>query len=253
TQFARRGARGASSQRGAGVGEAEIRVLAFADVACPWCYVGKAGLESAIEQIGPHRVKVEWLPFFVETDASAQGEDLEIYGRRRWGGLGWTLPLRRMGAAVGLKFQSWRWWPSRMLAHRLLYFAGTQGVEVAAVLSALHEALFERGENISDADLLASLAEEDLGLDRQQVLEFLSSEAGTGEMLLAMSRSKAMHGVKVVPHFVISATGADEALVLTGSYPPEHFLAMFKRVLGEDESTPVAEEGSWPELKMGVP
>lgn len=41
----------------------KIKIDIVSDVACPWCYVGKKRLESAIKQWDGTEIEVEWHPF----------------------------------------------------------------------------------------------------------------------------------------------------------------------------------------------
>mmetsp|Transcript_26124 Transcript_26124/g.60915 ORF Transcript_26124/g.60915 Transcript_26124/m.60915 type:complete len:156 (-) Transcript_26124:86-553(-) len=124
------------------------------------------------------------------------------YNRRRWGGDGWTMSLRRMGAAVGAKFSNWVWWPSTMQSHRLVLFAEAKGISTSETKAALFQALYEEGKNVSKNDELADIAASKLGLDRQEVLSYLESSDGKNEVIRQIRESREVvdHGV---PHFVI--------------------------------------------------
>lgn len=79
-----------------------VQVEVWSDIACPWCYVGKARLDQAIERFKianpPVQVTVEWHPYMIDTQTKAGGEEYMAYNQRRWGSDSWTHSLRRSGA-----------------------------------------------------------------------------------------------------------------------------------------------------------
>jgi predicted DsbA family dithiol-disulfide isomerase len=43
-----------------------LQVDVISDVICPWCYIGKRRLETAVAAIvGQHQVRVRWLPRYI--------------------------------------------------------------------------------------------------------------------------------------------------------------------------------------------
>ena len=43
----------------------QLTVDVVSDVVCPWCYIGKRRLETALAQIDDVDVTVRWKPFFL--------------------------------------------------------------------------------------------------------------------------------------------------------------------------------------------
>ncbi|MCO5606805.1 hypothetical protein L7F22_060996 [Adiantum nelumboides] len=77
-----------------------IRVDAWSDLACPWCYVGKARLDKAIQKLKADavhqqtQVEVHWHPYMIDVNTRSSGEEYLAYNKRRWGSDGWTSSLR---------------------------------------------------------------------------------------------------------------------------------------------------------------
>mmetsp|Transcript_62432 Transcript_62432/g.193723 ORF Transcript_62432/g.193723 Transcript_62432/m.193723 type:complete len:280 (+) Transcript_62432:49-888(+) len=211
-----------------------VQVDLYADVACPWCYVGKRNLDLAAEEFGSDRVAVSCLPFIVDSGVHTQGEEYAAYTRRRWGGDGWTLPLRRMAAAAGGAFRNWRWWPASMPAHRLVRLARSRGISTSTTTALIFEALYEEGSNISEARALARLAASRLGLDEAEVLRHLESTDGIEELLAEIEEGRRRHGFSSVPHFVVRSSTCSQQYSLTGAHPPEQFLELFRKVCNEE-------------------
>jgi len=45
----------------------------YADIACPWCYVGRARLKEALVQRPTLNVTLRWRPFQLQPDMPADG------------------------------------------------------------------------------------------------------------------------------------------------------------------------------------
>lgn len=80
----------------------------YADIACPWCYVGRAHLKEALAQRPDLDVTLRWRPFQLQPDLPADGADFRKVLERKFGGRDRAERMferiRRMGAADGLTF-----------------------------------------------------------------------------------------------------------------------------------------------------
>ena len=56
-----------------------IRLDIFSDPVCPWCYIGKANLDRALEAHADHPFRIEWHPFQLNPDMPAEGVDKHDY------------------------------------------------------------------------------------------------------------------------------------------------------------------------------
>ncbi|KAL2654136.1 hypothetical protein R1flu_022264 [Riccia fluitans] len=203
-----------------------INIDAWSDVACPWCYVGKTRLDLALKSIQAKAqtppIVVKWHPYMIDKKTKAEGEEYLAYNTRRWGSDGWTHDLRRSGAKNGLKFANWRWWPNTLNAHRLILFADTYGKgEDAKQLLLLKT--YEEGANVSDFDVLCSVANE-LGLPGAD--EYLKSGGGTEEVLAQDSEAKSRLGIRSVPHFKIN-----NIYTLSGAQDVATFVAAISKAI----------------------
>src|SRR5882672_11156974 len=58
----------------------------FSDVVCPWCYVGKARLDTAIAELGlKDQVDIVWHPYELNPNAAVEGRDRREYLLERFG------------------------------------------------------------------------------------------------------------------------------------------------------------------------
>ncbi|CAM6087758.1 unnamed protein product [Calypogeia fissa] len=193
-----------------------VNIDAYSDVACPWCYVGKRRLDLAIQKIegdakSPSiRVVVKWHPYMIDLRTNISGEEYLAYNRRRWGSDSWTQSLRRSGAKNGLNFADWQWWPNTLHAHRLVHLADSFG-KGAEAKQLLLEKTYEKGLNVSNVEVLCSIAEE---LDLPKPTEYLESDQGKEEVLKQDKFAKSKLGIGSVPHFIVdnkfSLSGAQD-------------------------------------------
>lgn len=63
-----------------------IRLDIFSDPICPWCFIGKALLDRALESRPDHPFSVAWHPFQLNPDMPAEGADRRSYLEAKFGG-----------------------------------------------------------------------------------------------------------------------------------------------------------------------
>jgi predicted DsbA family dithiol-disulfide isomerase len=206
-----------------------LQLEVWSDIVCPWCYIGKRRLETALgrfEHAGA--VEVTWRSFELDPRAPAeQAGDLVTLVARKYGitveqARASQRALTATGASEGVEF---RFDAARRAnsfdGHRLIHLAAEQGLQ-EAMKERLMRAYFSEGRLISDRDTLAGLA-----------LEVAVSGAGellAGERLTADVRSDeqaaAELGIRGVPTFIV-----DRKVGVTGAQPPELLLRMLERGL----------------------
>ena len=59
---------------------------------------------KAISRFGQDKVAVEWKPYIIDPGTNVDGETVESYCKRRWGGSGWTKSLKVEGRKDGANF-----------------------------------------------------------------------------------------------------------------------------------------------------
>lgn len=179
-----------------------------------------------------YRVSVEWKPYMIDPGTEINGEEFEAYNRRRWGGSGWTMQLKEQGSRDGATFQNWKWWPNTLKAHQLVQYASTQGVDSATSNSALFEALYEEGQNVSLVDTLVEIGQNKLGLDRDEVKEYLEQDSGAATVQREIQRCKQSYQVSGVPFFVIRKGGnsQDPPYGLSGAQSSSKFTRIFEEL-----------------------
>ena len=223
-----------------------IRVDIWSDVVCPWCYIGKRRFERALEQLaGEVEVEYNFRAFQLDPTASPGKSQpvVEAYAKK-FGGPDRAREIidrvTSIAAGEGLEFRLDRALRANtLLAHRLLWLAEQPGSPVAqpALKERLLLAYFHDGLDIGDPDVLATCAAE-IGFDRDDVVEFLDSDAGMREVRDDIEQA-IEYGISGVPAFVINGRWS-----IPGAQETETFVNAFRQLKDRIavESAPVCED-----------
>lgn len=200
----------------------------FSDPVCPWCYIGKARFDRALEQRPDHPFVIEWHPFQLNPDMPREGMDRREYLQAKFGApedvVRVLLPMQQACTELGLPLALDRIQrqPSTLDAHRLIHWAGLEGRQ-SAVVNALFRANFVDGGNIGDPETLADIAES-AGLDRVMIARLLDSDADVEDIRARDSDIRA-RGLQGVPGFILG-----RQYVLTGAQPVETWLDIIDQI-----------------------
>jgi predicted DsbA family dithiol-disulfide isomerase len=204
----------------------KLRIDVWSDIVCPWCYVGKRRLETALAQF-PHRdaVEVVWRAFELDPSAPAvRGEGVPHAERlaRKYGitvarAEEMTQRLTEVAAADGLDFRFDRIRPGRTFdAHRLLHLAAERGLQ-DSLKERLLRAYMTEGAAIGDPETLVRLAS-DVGLDAEEARRVVSTDAYSADVRSEEDDARDI-GITGVPFFVIGGRYA-----VSGAQPAELLL-----------------------------
>lgn len=203
-----------------------MRIEIWSDVVCPWCYIGKRRLESALADFEhAEEVEVVYRSFELDPAAPRHGHEPTLTTLARKYGRG-EAEMRSMmqhvvdtAADEGLAFRLFDNVHTNTIdAHRLLHLAlDTAGPTVQRELKeALLAAYFVRAEDVGDHDVLrqAALA---VGLDPTRVGEVLAGNEFADQVEADIRQARA-YGATGVPFFVV-----DEKYGVSGAQPVETF------------------------------
>lgn len=200
----------------------------FSDPVCPWCYIGKARLERALEQRPDHPFVIEWHPYMLNPTLPREGMDRREYLQARFGSpedvVRLHLPVQQACDEIGLPLALDRMtrMPSTLDAHRLVHWAGLEGRQ-HAVVSALFRANWAEGRDIGDPATLAEIAGA-AGLDAAMIARLLASDADVDE-IRARDAEIRERGLRGVPGFLIG-----RRYVLSGAQPVETWLDLIDKI-----------------------
>jgi predicted DsbA family dithiol-disulfide isomerase len=216
-----------------------VRIEIWSDIACPWCYIGKRRLETALAGFD-HRDEVEVVYRSFELDPSAPTEAKETaqemlsskYGVSRAEAAQMQARVTELAAVEGM---TWRHdetvHANTFDAHRLLHLAEEVGRQ-AELKEAFLEANFVGARNMADHATLREIAV-GVGLPADRVEAVLASDEFADAVRADVDRARA-YGANGVPFFVV-----DEKYGVSGAQPAELFGQLLERAWRE--SHPVIE------------
>lgn len=194
-----------------------MRLEIWSDPICPWCFIGKARLDRALESRPDHPFEIVWQPFQLNPDMPREGMERDEYMALKFGDAKGILdayrPVIEAAEATGLTLDlpAITRTPDTLDAHRLIHWAGLEGRQ-NAVVAALFRAYFQEGRDIGDLATLAAIAER-AGMDRRVTERLLASDADTAQIREAARAARA-RGIQGVPCFIL-----DGQYAISGAQP----------------------------------
>ena len=213
-----------------------LKIDFVSDVSCPWCAVGLASLEQALDQVSDQiDATLTFQPFELNPQMVAEGEDTTEHLAKKYGSTPEQAAairetIRSRGAEVGFTFNLDK--RSRIYntfnAHRLLHWAHIEGPAgaQAALKKAFLKAYFTDGQNPSNVATLVRLARE-VGLDTTRAQAILDTNEFADDVR-DFEQFYQRSGINSVPAVIIN----DKHLI-SGGQPPEVFANALKQIAAE--------------------
>jgi len=201
----------------------------FADIACPWCYVGERRLKRALDARGA-QAEVRWHPYELQRGMPREGLPWNEMVEKKFGGWDRARPMfqhvQNAGAEEGIRFDFERVAsaPNSRLAHRVMLLAQERGRFWEAA-EAIFAAYFTEGRDVGSAEVLAQVALT-AGLDADEVREMLAGDRFVAEVEKS-EEAAAAGGISGVPFFVFNGRFG-----LSGAQPMEVFEMALDRAAG---------------------
>ncbi|GHD27391.1 DsbA family oxidoreductase [Streptomyces galbus] len=223
-----------------------MRVEIWSDIACPWCYVGKARFEKALAAF-PHRDQVEVVHRSFELDPGRAKDDVQPvitmlsrkYGLSEEQARAGEDNLGAQAAAEGLPYRTrGRDHGNTFDLHRLLHLAKEHGRQ-DELIQVLYRANFaeERSLFTEGDERLVALAVE-AGLDADAVRAVLADPAAYADAVRADEREAAELGANGVPFFVL-----DRRYGVSGAQPAEVFAQALTQAWGGRSPLTLLDQG----------
>ena len=204
----------------------------ISDAICPWCWIAKRRLESALAALAPNvAASVTWRPFELNPEMPNAGLDRRAYRSAKFGSWQRSLALdaqvAEVGQSEGLVFNhdNIERTPNTIDAHRLILLAGQTGKQ-SDVVEGLFAAYFNEGRDIGDLSVLADVGAA-AGLNRAGILAMLVSREGQSEVRSELRRA-ANFGVSAVPTVL-----NDGVLLFTGAIRADLMEAELRKAAGD--------------------
>jgi predicted DsbA family dithiol-disulfide isomerase len=209
-----------------------LKIDFVSDVSCPWCAIGLASLERALERLhGEVSADLHFQPFELNPGMPPGGQDVTEHLTQKYG----TTPqqqaqsrdaIRARGAAVGFDFR--KEGRGRVYntfdAHRLLHWAALENPRCQhALKQELLKAYFTHGRSPEDREVLVQAAAQ-AGLDPAGARDVLDSGRYVAEVR-EREQFYLDHGIHAVPAVIVN----DKHLI-QGGQPPEVFEDALRRI-----------------------
>ena len=201
-----------------------VEIDVWADVVCPWCYIGKRRLEQAIaESTHPADVTVTYHAYELDPGAPVGDGSLvlswlaERYGTDLEGAREMAERPAVLGRPDGLEINVDEQRRANSFdAHRIVALGLAQGGHAlqAAVLERLYSAHFAEGRQIDDIETLQRLGAE-AGLDGRRLSAVLASRE-YADQVRQDERAATEIGITGVPFFM-----ANRKVALSGAHSAE--------------------------------
>ncbi|MGR6918886.1 DsbA family oxidoreductase [[Actinomadura] parvosata] len=182
-----------------------MKLEIYADVLCPWCYIGKRRLAAALAQ-QPVRdgIEIVWRAYELAPDEGRTPGPTAAQAMADWWGdqaPARIARIRSLGAAEGLELNLQLARPVNTFdAHRLVKLAADRG-RADQMMEVLLYAYHTEGHNVADPQVLRRLGDE-AGLDIGEVRSVLDGDDYADEVRTDRRRA-AEHGITGVPSLVI--------------------------------------------------
>jgi predicted DsbA family dithiol-disulfide isomerase len=208
-----------------------MKIDVYADVVCPWCYVGEKRLEKALRSRPDLEVERRWRPFQLRPEMPAGGVPWRPFALEKFGG---EENMRRAFAHVaaagepeGVRFDFDRVAsaPNTVNAHRLILHAARRGREWP-MADALFRGYFAQGRDLNDPEALAAMAA-DAGLDPDEARAYLAGDSGAQDVWESQQVAVGL-GIGGVPFYVI-----DDRYAVSGGQPAEVWLRTLEAIEAE--------------------
>ncbi len=206
------------------------------DFVCPWCFIGKARLDAALDQLPPEiRPQMRYLPFKLNPGMPPEGMARADYRRQKFGSQEKSDELdaqvRQAAEDSGLSIHHDKMMrtPNTIKAHMVMAMASSlksgEGDASMVLADLLFRAYFVDGEDIGEDEVLLKLAKQ-AGLPQEVATAALDDE----ELLQAtnnLADGLASQGVNGVPTLLL-----DQHFLISGAVPTDDLVRIIPEAIG---------------------
>lgn len=208
-----------------------MKIEIWSDIMCPFCYIGKRQLETALEAFKSDEFEIEWKSFQLDPTIEPQsGKDVYTFLAERKGiSVEQSREMHKgvveRAKSVGLDYNFDKAVISNSLtSHRIIHLAkkNNLGDEMEEIF---FKAYFTEGRDLNDAATLIELGEK-AGLKTNEVKEVIENENLYLSDVKGDIKEAQEIGVQGVPFFVF-----DRKYAVSGAQPVEAFVQTIREGL----------------------
>ena len=193
-----------------------LRIEIFADVICPWCYIGKKRLDAALAKRPHITPRIVWRTFLLNPTLPEDGMHRASYLAAKFGhsaaAVYGRIAAAGLDSGIRFNFDAIKRTPDSRKAQKMLLVAGG---DTDRLSEALYHAYFLDGRDIGDLQVLVKIAAE---IGRPDLIEALNNVAVQRQLETDIARARQLN-LDGVPYFVFG-----EAYAIAGAHMPEHLI-----------------------------
>jgi predicted DsbA family dithiol-disulfide isomerase len=193
-----------------------ISIEVFADVICPWCYIGKRRLGEALAQRPNINVQINWRCFLLNPTMPDDGMPRAAYLAAKFGhsaaAVYGRIAAAGLDSGISFNFDKIARTPSSRKAQKLLLAAGP---DTSRLSEALYEAYFIAGLDIGDEGVLFNILTK---CNRVDLMEALVNDKIQRQLESDITAAH-HHKLDGVPYFIFG-----EKFAIAGAHMPEHLI-----------------------------
>lgn len=183
------------------------QITVWADVRCPWCWIGHRQLGRAIERLG-HDVSVEYRSYLLEPDGPPRpGITVREAATSSWGlsESSWDTKRDNIIEAGNVESLSIRIDTALTVdsrtAHRLLKLAAARNLDVHRAWDVMYTSHFDHNLDIGNWQILRSIGHR-IGLADKDIFELLDNDSYS-DAVLADHLEGRVAGVRSIPTVMV--------------------------------------------------
>lgn len=204
-----------------------IKVAMVSDIACPWCYIGKHRIESAIKQWKGAPIEITYHPFQLDPTMPETGLNRKTYLNNKFGNADLTDAMQRItdaGKAEGINFNFGDKWlaVNTLPLHQLMHVAGEEDFK-ETLKERFLKAYFDENLHLNDTKVLIDIMAE-YDWDAEKTKQIIADDAIAYAVKQEIAHYQQL-GVTGVPFFIINDTYG-----ISGAQLPSVFLETFAKV-----------------------
>jgi len=213
-----------------------MKITIWSDFVCPFCYIGEANLEKALENFEhADEVEIEYKSFLLSPDAQyTPGKDYyQAFSDLKGVPLEQSKAMMKQvvdmaaNSGVTINYDIAKF-TNTVKSHHVFQYAKEQG-KGNEFFKRFYNAHFNEGEVLSDEETIVRLAKE-VGLDEAKVRTIIEDQEYANDVTTDLAESRRV-GVQGVPFFVF-----DNKYAASGARPPEYFKQVLDKVWEEKEN-----------------
>ena len=196
-------------------------------------------------------VSIEWKPFQLDASFPDKAEPMDEYIQKRFGPRGAQMldNIRSAGVPDGAMFANTKWRCNTMKALQLVDYARDRGIESSITKAALFEAMYEKGQDVSDIGVLTRIAqsigllhsdndstsdsdkEKSITEEQAELRHFLTNNVGKARVEKDIQDGRQKYDISGVPFFVVQGSdNSQRPIAFSGAQPTETFLEVFEEL-----------------------